>query len=302
MNGGDNSRLDLALIRLGYARSRRAARQLIAEGRVRVNGTELRKGHALPPGSRVEIAEMPVAPGILPNPNIEIAVLFADPSLLIVNKPSVMPCHPLRGDERDTVMNAMAAVYPETASIGDNPLEGGLIHRLDNGTSGALMIARTPDALIKIRDALRNGRILREYRAMAVGRLGYEVEINMPIAHHPKNASKMIVGDVNGKRILGRAAFSKVSPIKQHGDFTLVSILPRTGRRHQIRVHLASIGHPIAGDTLYGSPVGSGLASGRFWLHLARIALDLPSGGRIEVEAPLPNDLTATLRDLGLGP
>ena len=137
-------RLDLCLVRLGLARSRRAAREFIEGGRVRVNGRRLPKGASVTSGDRVEIADPAPPLEILPNPGIDIPVLYADAAMVVVNKPGLMACHPLRAGECDTVINAVAAKYPEAALSSDKPLEGGLVHRLDNGTSGALIIARNP--------------------------------------------------------------------------------------------------------------------------------------------------------------
>ena len=106
-----------------------------------------------------------------------------------------MPCHPLDAGERDTVMNAVVARFPETATVGEKPLEGGLVHRLDNGTSGALLIARNRGTFEKLRDAIRAGRIARRYEALVAGAFEHKTEIDAPIAHHAKNARKMIVGD-----------------------------------------------------------------------------------------------------------
>jgi 23S rRNA pseudouridine1911/1915/1917 synthase len=130
--------------------------------------------------------------------------------------------------------------------------------------------------------------------------LDRKTEIDAPIAHHAKNARKMIVGDpssANPKRA-GRAATTVVDPIRRVGDFTLLSIAPKTGSRHQIRVHLASLGHPIVGDTLYGGPAIECLSHGRFWLHLCEVAFDSPAIGHVKVTAPIPPDLKKLL-DLG---
>jgi 23S rRNA pseudouridine1911/1915/1917 synthase len=195
------------------------------------------------------------------------------------------------------VMNAVVARFPDAASSGDKPLEGGLVHRLDNGTSGALLIARSRGAFEKLRDAIRAGRIARRYQALVAGALEKRIEIDVPIAHHAKNPRKMIVGDrgsANPKRA-GRVAMTMVEPIRRVGEFTLVSVVPKTGSRHQIRVHLAEVGHPIVGDTLYDGPESEMLAHGRFWLHLCEIAFDSPAVGHVKVIAPIAADLRKLL-------
>lgn len=298
-------RLDLHLVRNGWATSRRAAKELIASGRVRVNGHPMRKGEPVMPDDRIDIADIFPAPTLQPNPALRVKVLFADSAVLVVNKPPLRPCHPLNRDERDTVMNAVVAMFPETATAGDKPIEGGLVHRLDNGTSGALIIARTPGAFRELRHAIRKGLVLRTYEALVAGVLDSETEIATPIAHHPRNPRKMITV-ASSKRhsttrpviARGRPAFTSVMPVASYPDFTLVSAKPRTGSRHQIRVHLASIGHPLAGDLLYGGPGLPALAPGRLWLHLARLELDSPASGQVKIEAPLPADLAEALKSI----
>jgi len=292
-------RLDHCLVRLGLAPSRRAAREFIEDGRVRVNGRRLPKGASVTSGDRVELVDPAPPLEILPNPTIDIPILYADAAMLVVNKPGLMPCHPLRAGERDTVINAVVAQYPETAFDGGKPLEGGLVHRLDNGTSGALMIARTPAALRTLRAALRSGAVRREYHALVVGDLAAPVEIATPIAHHPKNPRKMVTSPATERDYRGRPAATSIIPLRRHGAYTFVQALPRSGSRHQIRVHLASIGHPLAGDELYGGPAAAMLPPGRFWLHLAALELDSPAGGRVQLQAPLPADLLEALRALG---
>src|SRR5260370_17979494 len=186
-------------------------------------------------------------------------------------------------------MNAVVARFPETATAGDKELEGGLVHRVDNGSWGALLIARNRGTFEKLREAIRAGRIARRYEALVGGALDEKIEIDVPIAHHAKNPRKMIVGDIgsaNPKRA-GRVAMTIVEPARRVGEFTLVSIVPKSGSRHQIRVHLAHAGYPIVGDTLYGGPENAMLAHGRFWLHLCEIAFDSPAVGHVKVIAPI---------------
>jgi len=292
-------RLDHYLVRTGLAPSRRVAQELVERGMVRINGRRSKKSEIVGAEDRVEVAASDRPDrrdrnsAIEPNASLALEVIHEDAAVIVVNKPGGVPCHPLQAGERDTVMNAVVARFPDTATAGEKPLEGGLVHRLDNGTSGALLIARNRGAFEKLRDAIRAGRIARRYEALVAGSLERKTQIDAPIAHHAKNARKMVAGDpssANPKRA-GRAATTLAEPIRRVGEFTLLSVTPKTGSRHQIRVHLASLGHPIVGDTLYGGPAIPALAHGRFWLHLCDVAFDSPAVGHVKVTAPIPQDL-----------
>jgi 23S rRNA pseudouridine1911/1915/1917 synthase len=293
----EGERLDRYLVRLGFAASRRGARELIVRGLVHVNGHRYCKGDVVSPGDRVEVAPGAETAALQPDRELKLEVLFEDAAVVAVNKPGLIPCHPLRSGAGATVMNAMAALFPETAAVGEKPTEGGLVHRLDNGTSGALLIARTNDAFVEVREAIRNGRVARRYLALVARRLEGRLEMRAPIAHHPRNRRKMVVvsdAEMAG-RFGARPAVTLAEPLRRIDDFTLITVVPATGSRHQIRVHLASAGYPIVGDELYGGPLHCALALGRFWLHLGRVQFDSPASGRITLQAPLPPDLRAAL-------
>jgi 23S rRNA pseudouridine1911/1915/1917 synthase len=312
-------------VRLGWAGSRRAAVELISSGRVRVNGRHYRKGEVIAPGDRVEVIPTATHDALASNPDLKIKILFEDAAVIVADKPALMPCHPLRFDERDTVMNAIVAAYPETALAGDKALEGGLIHRLDNGTSGALMVARTHEAFTAMREALRAARVMRRYRALVTGRFEGPMEIAASIAHHPKNPRKMVLIDTmndplrsanvpTGMRnnLIGvalassgvryrshpRPAYTLVETLSHDDGYTIVEVTPRTGNRHQIRVHLSCAGFPIAGDELYDGPPLAGLVPGRFWLHLREVGFESPTGTRVKVIAPLAPDLEDSIARL----
>ncbi|HEY2525077.1 MAG TPA: RluA family pseudouridine synthase [Candidatus Binataceae bacterium] len=288
-------RLDHYLVRLGWARSRRAAREMLAGGMVRVNGRILRKGAVVGGGDTVEIGEAPELPALAPDAQVEIEFLFRDPAMAVVNKPAPMACHPLRPGELGTVMNGVVAQFPEAAAAGDDPREGGLVHRLDNGTSGALIVALQPDAFTALREAIRAGRIRRDYQALVAGNLKESLKIETPITHDPRNARRMVAA-LSSR---ARPAATEIEPIRRFGSFTLVAARPRTGMRHQIRVHLAEAGHPIAGDALYGGPPLDTLVKDRFWLHLAEIEFRSPVSGPALVRSPLSRDLDGALKEAG---
>ncbi len=268
---------------------------MVARGAVLLNGRRAVKGALVHSGASVEVEASPTLAAIVPDSEPQVEVLFEDPALIVINKPGGVPCHPLRPGERGTVMNAVVARFPETAAIGDKPVEGGLIHRLDNGTSGALMIARTADAFTTVRRALRSGAIKRKYLALVSGNLKAPLNLDAPIAHHPKNPRRMIVcNESDSERLGARPAVTRVEPVRRVGNFTLVSVMPSTGMRHQIRVHLAKAGIPIVGDDLYGG-APTDLRTGRFWLHLSEIEFESPASGASKVSAPLPGELARLL-------
>lgn len=295
---GITERLDLYLVRHGHASSRRHARELIAAGRVRVNGRRCRKGLDVTPSDKVEVELSPASAAIVANSALPLRVLYRDEEILIADKPGLMPCHPLRAGEAETLMNAVVARFPQAAYAGPNRLEGGLIHRLDNGTSGAVMVALTPAAFTRLRAALRNKEILRSYLALVDGAVERPLELDAPIAHHPRNPRKMAV--VHDPRMVAklkaRAAVTVVKPLRRANSFTLVEVKPSTGSRHQIRVHLADAGFPLIGDTLYGGPKVQSLPARRFFLHLAELQIPKRRAngeheGALVVTAPLPSDL-----------
>ncbi len=297
-------RLDHYLVRLGFARSRRAARQMLECGLVRLNGRAGHKGELVAATDTVEITATPALPALAPDPEAKLEILFQDAAVVVVNKPAPMPCHPLHPGERGTVMSGVVAQFPETASVGDAPREGGLVHRLDNGTSGALLVARTADAFCQMREAIRAGRIRRTYLALVEGNLKESLQLDMALAHHPQNARKMVVvADTagTGLALKARPATSVVEPIRVAGRFTLAAVTPRTGLRHQIRVHLAQAGYPIAGDALYGGMSIAPLPADRFWLHLAEMEFRSPASGPVRARSPLPRDLEDVLKQAGRG-
>jgi 23S rRNA pseudouridine1911/1915/1917 synthase len=310
----NGERLDHYLVRRGWASSRSIASKLIEDGRVRVNGRHQRKGALITANDRVEVTHSLGSPRAEPDLESKVIfeILYDDEDLIVVNKPALLPCHPLRSAHEASVITVLARDYPEVALLGGKPFEGGLIHRLDNGTSGALMVARTPQALQFMREALRAGQIYRRYEALIAGNLNHAIELNWPIAHHRKNPARMVIADdlplpINASRAekivrapyrgTPREAFSVIEPVKRVGGFTLVNVIPRTGRRHQIRVHLAAAGTPIASDKLYGGPPLSTLLEERFWLHLAELRFDSPTGKRVCLVAPRPDDLEKALTE-----
>jgi 23S rRNA pseudouridine1911/1915/1917 synthase len=295
------ARLDRYLAdQVGLSRAR--IKDAFDAGAVRVDGKRAKKGDRIAAGSEItaELPEESSAP--VPQPDLPLSVLREDASFLVLDKPAGMPSHPLEEGEKGTLGNALIARYPECAQASEDARECGLAHRLDVETSGAMVAARSREAYLKLREAFGARTVEKRYLALVGGAAGEGGEIEIPIAHHPKNARKMIAcpTEEEGERLKARPALSRYKVLERLGDFTLVEVEIPTGVMHQIRVHLAAIGAPVAGDALYGGPPIEGLS--RQFLHAARLAFPHPATGeRVEVDAPLPAELQAVIEKLRLG-
>lgn len=275
--------------------SRAKVKRLFEEGAVRVEGRPARKGDLLEAGQKVEVAggALEAGPALLPEPDAPLSVLHEDASLVFCDKPSGRPSHPLRPGETGTVANALVARYPECAAAGDDPREGGLCHRLDTGTSGVLLAARTRPAWEAMRAAFSGDGADKRYWAVVTGPIADEGEIDLPLRHHKDRVEPAVDG------AHARPARSDFRVLARSGDAALVEVRIHTGVLHQVRAHLAAIGAPVLGDAAYG---GRPLPSlGRLFLHARSLEVVHPSSRRkVRVESPLPQELEAALRALGL--
>ena len=265
-------RLDVVLVRRVPAMSRKKARDMVEGGEVRVNDRPTRKGGRLVKGDRVTLAREPSRSEFAarPDASVPLRVVHEDEYLVIVDKPAGMPSHPLREDELGTVASALVARYPEMALVGYAAREPGILHRLDTDTSGLMMAARDEETFTRLRNDLRTLRIDKRYRALVEGDIEPR-EIDRPISPVPGDTRRVRVGDHEG----ARAARTEITQVRPQGrTFREIEVSARAATRHQIRVHLASIGRPLAGDVLYGGPVIPGLT--RHFLHASEIALVHP--------------------------
>ncbi len=279
-------RLDKAVARL-FGVSRGRAMGWIAEGRVRIDGKRAPKGARVDKGARISV-DMPPPDQPAPQPELPIRIVHADAFVVVADKPAGMPSHPLKPGERGTAANALVARFPELAGVGPHPREGGLVHRLDTDTSGLLLAARTEAAHTLLREQFTARTVEKGYLALVAGELHAGGEIALPLAHEgPKMRA---VSDPEFAEEHGaRPALTLFTPLERRRGFTLLEVQIPTGVMHQIRAHLAFIGHPLAGDTLYGGPSLPGLA--RHFLHAARLGLAHPDGSRARFESALPPDL-----------
>jgi 23S rRNA pseudouridine1911/1915/1917 synthase len=293
-------RLDLAVSMLtGW--SRNEVQVLIDAGAILVAGAPALKSRKLVEG---EIVELLAAPAVeaLPGPEpVPVEVRHADDDLIIVAKPAGLVVHPGAGHAHGTLVQGLLARFPEIAGVGD-PVRPGIVHRLDRDTSGLLAVARSPRAYDELVEAIAAREVERRYLALVWG----EPEsprgvIDAPIGRSARRRTRMAVRE-SGRE--ARTAYEVLATWPDAG-VSLVECRLETGRTHQIRVHLAAIGHPVVGDAAYGGAragTGGGLRLVRPFLHAHALGLRHPGTGEpLTFEEPLPGELTAVLGDLGPG-
>ena len=303
--GASADRLDKVVARL-FGVSRGRAMDWIADGRVRIDGKRAPKGAPVQAGAKISV-EKPPPDQPAPQPELAIRIVHADQHVIVADKPAGMPSHPLKPGETGTAANALVGRFPELAELWQQQREGlaapqlregGLVHRLDTDTSGLLLAARTPAAYALLRAQFTARTVEKGYLALVAGEIHAGGEIALPLAHDPKDARRMTaISDPDyAAEHAARPAVTRFQPLERRGGFTLLEIEIPTGVMHQIRAHLAFIGHPLVGDELYGGPLLAGL--GRHFLHAARLAFAHPDGSRAKYESPLPADLSAALAQL----
>jgi 23S rRNA pseudouridine1911/1915/1917 synthase len=288
--------------------SRTRLQELVDAGHVRVGGRTSKRSHQVEAGETVEI-EIPPPPSPEVRPEaLPFEILYVDEDLAVVNKPAGMIVHPGAAASAGTLVSALLHRFGKLSTVG-GPLRPGIVHRLDRGTSGALLVARSDAAHRSLVEQFRGRRIEKTYLALLHRPMKQESgRIELPVARDLRRRSRM-----TARRREGRPARTDWRVLMRLEGFTLLEADLHTGRTHQLRVHFSALGHPVVGDTLYGAPrvvrVGSAVLPplGRNFLHAARIRFLHPrSGEPVEVCAPLPAELRVYLRQLaqaqGIGP
>lgn len=274
--------------------------RMIKAGLVKLNGAPARAAATLRPGDRIELAAPP-APAPLPPPwpAPALDVIFADDELIVVNKPAGLTVHQAPGHPDATLVDALLARFPELAAMAepDGVMRPGIVHRLDKDTSGVIVVARTPFARAALARQFKERTVRKFYLAIVHGVVARDrITIDRPVGRHPTERKRMSV-----RSHKPRAAVSHVTVLHRLVDTTLVGVRPETGRTHQIRVHLAAIGHPCVGDPLYGRR-GTDASLQRQALHALRLEFDHPrTGCRLGFTAPLAAELEAWLATRGAG-
>ena len=290
---GEIKRLDLFLREKIPQLSRSRIQKAIKDGRVKVNGLIGRPGQKLKPQEVVEISvEEKAAASDLEAQPIELEVIYEDEQILVINKPFGLVVHPGAGLTGGTLANGLIFYYPEIKEVG-SPLRPGIVHRLDKDTSGLIVVARTQAAYNSLRQQFEDRTVEKIYLGLARGRFKEkEGIIDLPVGRHPALRQKMSV-----KSKKPRVALTRYEVLREFRHSTFLALKPLTGRTHQLRVHLAAIGHPLVGDSRYGQTQGNRRRQERrLFLHAFRLSFRHPlSGEKVEFESPLPPALEARL-------
>jgi 23S rRNA pseudouridine1911/1915/1917 synthase len=292
-------RLDVFLSAQSVGLSRSRIQTLIGRGNVKVNDIPSKSSYKLKAGDRVVLTVPAPPPESLKPEAVNFTILYEDKAIIVFNKPAGVVVHPGPGHATGTVVHGLIRHCKRLSGIG-GLMRPGIVHRLDKDTSGLMVAAKSDDVHAHLAAQFRSGTIQKEYVALVHGRIaGDKGKIDLPVARHPKRRKEMSVAKSGGRRAL--TLWQKMAEFQS--GFCLLSIATKTGRTHQIRVHLSHIGHPVVGDPVYGygrnwwkrHPLrkkGAVPNVERQMLHARRLGFVHPHAGRyLEFEAPLPEDM-----------
>jgi 23S rRNA pseudouridine1911/1915/1917 synthase len=281
-------RLDAAVGALPEVGSRAEAQRLIEAGRVTVDGALRPKRHRLASGETIWVRPLPPPVSELTPQAVPFRIAYEDEHLLVVDKPAGVVTHPSAGHREGTLVHGLLA---HAVAGGSDPSRPGIVHRLDRDTSGLLVVARSHRAHRRLQRMLRERLIDRRYLVLVHGAAPPALTVDRPVGRDRRNRTRMSVVSEDG-----REAVTHLRRLEELGRFTLLEARLETGRTHQIRVHLESVGHPVVGDPVYGRREET-LGLERQFLHSSRLSFPHPETGEpIDVESPLPHDLELALR------
>jgi 23S rRNA pseudouridine1911/1915/1917 synthase len=290
-------RLDRFLAAVLAGHSRAQVQRLIKDARVRVGAAAPRANTSVRAGDRIVVELPEPAPTDVAPEDIPLAILHEDPDIVVVDKPAGMVVHPATGHAGGTLVNALLHHVTDLSGIGGE-LRPGIVHRLDRGTSGVIVVAKHDRAHESLARQFHDREVEKEYVALVWGVVHAGRRIDAPIGRDPVDRHRM-----SARARRARHAVTRVTFARHFRGVTLVHVAIATGRTHQIRVHFSAIGHPIVGDSVYGgvrrrvpADLRAVMRLERPFLHAARLAFAHPADGRrLEFTAPLPDDLQAVL-------
>ena len=292
----DNVRLDAYIAKMKSDISRTMIQKLIEEGNILVNGKSKKISYKVQIGDEIEL-NIPEAKEIeLKAENIPVEVVYEDNDIIVVNKPKGMVVHPANGNPDGTLVNAIMAMCKDSLSGIGGEIRPGIVHRLDKDTSGLLIVAKNDKAHINMSEQIKNREVKKIYIALVRGVVSEnEATINMPIGRSTKDRKKMAV------RKDGKEAVTHFKVLKRYNKYTLLEVKIDTGRTHQIRVHMAEIGHPVVGDMVYSNGKNEFGVEGQM-LHAKSLDFKHPiTGKQMHLEAELPEYFEKVLEQLGTG-
>jgi len=286
-------RIDAFLARSVEDLTRSAAQRLLEEGAVTVNGGSVKKNYKMAAGDQVSLTQPEAVEVDIVPQDIPLDIVYEDDDVVVVNKPVGLVVHPAPGHPDGTLVNALLYHCGASLSGINGELRPGIVHRIDKDTSGLLIVAKNDKAHLSLAAQLQDHSLYREYEAVVQG--GFKEDsgtVDAPIGRHPTDRKRMAV-----LRDGGRDAITHWKVLTRFGPFTHVQCRLETGRTHQIRVHLAHTGHPLAGDDVYGGKPFPGVVGQ--CLHARRLTFRHPSTGeQVTVESPLPHWFQAALTRL----
>jgi 23S rRNA pseudouridine1911/1915/1917 synthase len=273
----------------------------IKEGNVLVSGKKIKPSYILKESDVVELVFESVSKKIIPNKNIRLKIIYQDKNIIAIDKPAGLKVHPVSLKEKNTLVNGLLARFPEVENVNDNSkgssLRPGIVHRLDQDTSGVMVVARNQESFDEFKKLFQNREITKKYTALVLGKLkNKKGVIEKPIAK-ASSYKKQIIANLKTKTKI-RPAVTEYKVIKEFSDFSLIEAMPKTGRTHQIRVHMFSIGNPVAGDkkyTLQNRPKAD--LPDRQLLHAKELRFEL-FGKKYAFSAPMPDDFRAFLANI----
>lgn len=274
--------------------TRNAVAKLIADGNVAVNGSIVNKNYKCRENDEISVTVPDAVPLEAEAEDIPLDIVYEDKDLLVVNKQKGMVVHPAAGNYTGTLVNALLYHCKDSLSGINGVIRPGIVHRIDKDTSGLLIVAKNDTAHIHLAQQIKEHSFSRAYQAVVYGNIKEdEGTVNLPIGRSPKDRKKMAVTDKNSKN-----AVTHFQVIKRYGDFTHIRCVLETGRTHQIRVHMAYLGHPLAGDGVYGPKKVIKSLNGQC-LHAGEIGFVHPTSGEyMEFKADLPDYFTDFLNKL----
>ena len=282
----ENKRIDSYISNINNDYSRTAIQRLIDEGNLKVNGKKVKASYKVQAGDIIEVEESPPKEIELKAQEIPLEILYQDKDIIVVNKPKGMVVHPANGNPDGTLVNAIMSICKDSLSGIGGEIRPGIVHRLDKNTSGAIIIAKNDKAHINLSQQLKNHEIKKTYIALVRGIVKENNgTINMPIARSKTDRKKMAVSKD------GKEAITHFKVIKRYeeNNCTLLEINIETGRTHQIRVHLSTIGYPIIGDDVYSNGKNKWNIEGQC-LHAKCLDFRHPiTGNQMHIEAELPD-------------